>query len=82
MLALVALMVVALAIGHALGGPDPDDRTALAVACATRHVGLAVLVASAFPGIHTMTVIAAYAIASLLVSIPYLAWRRRRTDVA
>jgi hypothetical protein len=36
-----------------------------------------VLVASAFPGIRTLTIVAAYAIASLLVSLPYLAWRRR-----
>lgn len=77
MVALVALMMVALAIGHACGGPTEDDRTTLAVACATRHVGLAVLVASAFPGIRTVAVITAYAIASLMVSLPYLAWRRR-----
>jgi BASS family bile acid:Na+ symporter len=81
MLALVSLMTVALAVGHLLGGPTEDDRTALAIACATRHVGLAVLVASAFPGLRTVAVIAAYTIASLLVSIPYLAWRRRKEVV-
>jgi len=77
MLALVSFMVVALAIGHTLGGPTEDDRTALAIACATRHVGLAVLVAATFPGIRTIAVVVAYSIASLLVSLPYLAWRRR-----
>jgi BASS family bile acid:Na+ symporter len=77
MAALVALMIVALAIGHWLGGPTEDDRTALAIACATRHVGLAVLVAASFPGLRTVAVVAAYSVASLLVSIPYLAWRRR-----
>jgi BASS family bile acid:Na+ symporter len=79
MLALVSFMVVALAIGHTLGGPTEDDRTALAIACATRHVGLAVLVAAAFPGLRTIAVLVAYSIASLLVSAPYLAWRRRRS---
>jgi bile acid:Na+ symporter, BASS family len=82
MLALVSLMTVALAVGHLLGGPTEDDRTALAIACATRHVGIAVLVASAFPGLRTVAVIAAYTIASLLVSVPYLAWRRRKETAA
>ena len=79
MLALLALMGGALVIGHWLGGPTADDRTALAVACATRHVGVAVLVASAFPGARTVAMIAAYALASALVSIPYLRWRRKRS---
>jgi len=39
--------------------------------------GLAVLVAATFPGIRTIAVVVAYSIASLLVSLPYLAWRRR-----
>jgi BASS family bile acid:Na+ symporter len=78
MTTLVGLMVIALAIGHALGGPSPDERTALAIACATRHIGIAVLVATAFRGPRTMVMIAAYIVASALVSIPYLQWRRRK----
>jgi len=76
--ALVALMLAALAIGHLLGGPTADDRTALAIACATRHIGIAVLVATAFPGPRTAVLIAVYVVASALVSIPYLKWRRAR----
>lgn len=76
MLSLVLLLLAALAIGHAMGGPAADDRTALAIACATRHVGLAVLVASSFPGPKTTVLIAAYIVASAAVSIPYLKWRR------
>ena len=49
LLALAAATFVALAIGHAFGGPHPDDRTALAVSCATRHVGIALLAASTAP---------------------------------
>jgi predicted Na+-dependent transporter len=79
MVALLALMAAALAIGHWLGGPTEDDRTTLAVACATRHIGVAVLVASAFPGTRTVAMIAAYSLASALASIPYLRWRRRRS---
>ena len=33
----------ALAIGHLLGGPDPRERTSLAIATVTRHPGLALL---------------------------------------
>jgi predicted Na+-dependent transporter len=74
--ALVLLMLIALAIGHLLGGPSGDDRTALAIACATRHIGIAVLVAAAFPGPGTAVLIAGYVVTSALVSIPYLEWRR------
>lgn len=76
--ALGALLVAALAIGHALGGPEPADRTALAIACATRHVGLAVLVASAFPGPKTTVLIGSYIVASAIVTIPYLRSRKAR----
>ncbi len=74
--ALVALLLAALAIGHVLGGPLPDDRTALAVACSTRHIGLAVLVASSFPGSRSAVLVAVYILVSLLVTLPYLRWRR------
>lgn len=76
--ALVTLLVVSLAIGHALGGPEPDDRTALAVACATRHIGLAVVVASSFPGDNTLILLGVYLVTSLAVTLPYLRWRQRR----
>jgi hypothetical protein len=76
--ALVLLMVTALAIGYTLGGPDPDDRTALAVACATRHLGIAVLVATSFPGPRIVVLISAYIVISLAVSVPYLRWRKRQ----
>ena len=82
--ALVILMIIAAAIGHVLGGPDPDNRTALAIACCTRHLGLAVIVASTFRGPRALVLLAAYIFCSSLVSIPYLYWRRhrQRLDVA
>jgi bile acid:Na+ symporter, BASS family len=75
-LALMALVAMALAVGHVLGGPSADDRTALAVACASRHIGIAVLVAASLPGPRTAVIIAVYIVASALVSVPYLRWRR------
>lgn len=80
LLALLTLMLAALVVGHLLGGPRPDDRTALAVACATRHIGVATLVATAFPGVRTLVLVGAYTLCSAGVSLPYLFWRRRLTD--
>jgi BASS family bile acid:Na+ symporter len=77
LLSLVGMTAVAMAIGHAMGGPDRDDRTALAVSCATRHVGIAMLAASTVPGPRTAAFVLAYALASAAVSIPYLRWRGR-----
>jgi BASS family bile acid:Na+ symporter len=74
--ALLALLTIALAIGHWLGGPEPADRTTLAIACATRHIGVALLVATTFPGPRTAVLIATYLLCSLAVSVPYLRWRR------
>jgi BASS family bile acid:Na+ symporter len=48
------------------------------MARATRHVGVAVLVASAFPGPRTMVLIGAYLLSSAIVTVPYLRWRRAR----
>ena len=75
LLALGALAVVATAIGHLVGGPDPGERTALGVACAARHVGIAMLAASATPDKATIALVLAYLLVAALVSIPYLKWR-------
>ncbi len=75
--ALTLMMLVSLAIGHMLGGPMRDEQTTLAISCATRHVGIALIVATAFQGPRTVTAISAYLIASLLVTIPYLQFRLR-----
>ena len=77
--ALAGTTVVALGIGHALGGPDREDRTALAVSCATRHVGVAMLAASAVPGPRTIALVLAYLVCAAAVTLPYLRWRARGT---
>ena len=76
-LALVGLMVFALFIGQLLGGPSPGDRTALAIACATRHVGIALIVATEFDGVRTAVLVVAYFVTAFIVSSIYLIWRRR-----
>lgn len=76
---LILAMLLAIAVGHLLGGPGPDNRTVLAVACATRHIGIAVLVAGAFPNSNTLAVVLAYSLASAAVSVPYLFWRNKQS---
>jgi bile acid:Na+ symporter, BASS family len=79
--ALLLLLVIAASIGHLLGGPPPEDRTTLAIACATRHIGIAVVVATTFRGPRTLVLLAAFVVASALVSISYLRWRRAQKAV-
>ncbi len=74
-LTLAAVILVALAIGHGLGGPVPEDRTALAIACGTRHLGIALLVAASLPGPRAAVMVAFYILTSAVISIPYLRWR-------
>ncbi len=74
---LAGVVVAAITIGHLLGGPMADERTALAIACATRHLGIAVLVAASLPGPGTAVIVSFYILTSALLSFPYLVWRRR-----
>lgn len=74
LLALAGMAVVALAIGHGMGGPDPGDRKALAVSCTTRHVGITMLAASAVQGAQTAALVLAYLVAAALVTVVYLKW--------
>ncbi|SAK82877.1 Sodium Bile acid symporter family protein [Caballeronia catudaia] len=81
-LSLAMLMVIAMFIGHLLGGPDPDNRTALAIASAMRHVGIALIVAGEFVGVRTLVLVVAYFVTAFFVSSVYLSWRRRSAAVA
>jgi BASS family bile acid:Na+ symporter len=46
MVSILILVVVAIAIGHSVGGPDPHDRSTLAFASAMRHPGVAMAIAT------------------------------------
>lgn len=45
LLAILTVVGIGLVAGHLLGGPDPDDRRALAIASAMRHPGVALAIA-------------------------------------
>jgi BASS family bile acid:Na+ symporter len=78
-LVLVAFSLIGLLVGHLLGGPDPDDRTVLALATSTRHPGVAITLASiAFPDERAvLAVVLWHLIVGAIVCVPYVRWRRR-----
>jgi bile acid:Na+ symporter, BASS family len=80
LLAIVAFIVVGLALGHLLGGPEPEDRTVLALATATRHPGVALVIAAGiFPDEKLVApALLLYLLVGAIASAPYVMWRKRR----
>jgi predicted Na+-dependent transporter len=76
-LAAATTTLLAIAVGHLLGGPDAATRTATAISSAARNPGLALFVATinnASPAIEATVL--AYLIVSAATLIPYVAWRK------
>jgi BASS family bile acid:Na+ symporter len=72
--------LVGLAVGHILGGPEPDNRTDLALATCARHPGIALAIATLnFPDrkAEVMALIICHLIIGAVVAIPYNIWRKR-----
>ena len=78
LVAFCAFTIAAILAGHLFGGPDPSDRNSLAIACASRHIGLALLIAANAPSRRALELVVAYLLASAVVSIPYVLWIKRR----
>jgi len=77
-LAIIGLTGAALAIGHAMGAPAADTRTAVAMASAMRNPGLALLVAAANNAAPEMiATIMACALWSAVTVTPYAVWRAK-----
>jgi BASS family bile acid:Na+ symporter len=80
LLAIIAFVLVGLAAGHLLGGPAASTRSVLALATATRHPGVALIIATVnFPD-DKQTILPAlllYLLVSTVVSVPYVIWRKR-----
>jgi BASS family bile acid:Na+ symporter len=82
LLAIVLFSLVNLGIGHALGGPIPENRTVLAISTANRHPAVALVIAGAVakePALVSAAVLL-YVLVSAFVMIPYVNWRRRTHD--
>ena len=77
--ATVALVtLLALALGHLLGGPDQTTRTATAISCAARNPGLALLIVTlnGAPPLVTRAVLAYFVVAAITAT-PCALWRQR-----
>jgi BASS family bile acid:Na+ symporter len=79
LIAVVVTACIGLFVGHVLGGPDPEQRTVLALATASRHPGVALAIASA--GFPDQRLAPAAVLLAVLVDVaataPYSAWRAR-----
>jgi BASS family bile acid:Na+ symporter len=84
LVAIVTFLLVALLIGHFLGGPKPENRAALAMATASRHPGIAIALSVAnFPQEKlAMPAVLLYLLVNVGVSIPYHLWTKRQTPIA
>jgi BASS family bile acid:Na+ symporter len=79
LIAAFALSVLGLLVGHVLGGRNPQNRTVLALATASRHPGVALMVAgTSFQAqrLVTASVLLVF-IVSMIAAAPYAAWRKR-----
>ena len=79
-LVIVAIVVVGLIVGHVLGGPNEGDRTALAMATASRHPAVALAVATS--GTLTERSRSSRSSCSICWSRPWSRFRTRSGDTA
>jgi BASS family bile acid:Na+ symporter len=79
-LSFAAFVAVGTVTGHLLGGPQADERGVLALACGSRHPGIALAIAHAnFPDDkNVLPAVLLYLVIAALVAAPYLQGIRRR----
>jgi bile acid:Na+ symporter, BASS family len=85
LLAFIVFALIALAVGHLLGGAHRDNRTVLALSSAARHPGVAIAIGVAlFPDHKKVLVVAVllYLIVSSITSLPYTRWRKKLHELA
>jgi BASS family bile acid:Na+ symporter len=79
LLAMVAFVAAGLAIGHVMGGPEPDNSVVLAIACVKRNPGIAIAIATQnFPEESFAPTVIMYALVAGLLTTPYVRWIGRR----
>ena len=77
--AILLMVAVSLTIGHLLGGPRRDQRSALATACIARNLGLALFIAELSDyGQHFIPTILTYMILGGLLAVPYAIWSKHQ----
>ena len=78
-LAIVAIAIIGLGVGHALGGPDPKDQPVLALATASRHPAVAIAIASSmFPEAKLApAAVVLTLLVTAIATIPYQKWAKK-----
>jgi BASS family bile acid:Na+ symporter len=75
LLTMAVVVIIALAGGHLLGGPDREDRGTLAIASAVRHPGIAMMLANAnFADKRVTAAVLLFMLVGLVVGVPYKRW--------
>jgi bile acid:Na+ symporter, BASS family len=78
-IATVLTTLGAIAVGHAVGGPDRATRTAVAISSSARNPGLALLVVAVNGApLGVRIAVLSYIVVSALTILPYMFWRRRQ----
>jgi predicted Na+-dependent transporter len=77
---MAVMVLAALAIGYLVAGPEPRERTTLALVTSMRNPGLALLFATTYgaglPGLKLAVL--SYLLVTVLLSVPFLRWQRQR----
>jgi BASS family bile acid:Na+ symporter len=77
--AMIAICLVGLTAGHLLGGPELPNRAALAVSSATRHPGIALMIAGInFDDKAITAAIILFMLTQVATAIPYKLWVKRQ----
>jgi BASS family bile acid:Na+ symporter len=83
LLAIILFTVIGLAVGHAMGGPDPDHSVVLALSASSRHPMIAYAIASAnYPELRFGGTIVLALLVNGVVGALYLAWQRKQHPVS
>ena len=80
LVAIAAIILFGMFVGHLLGGPDAGNRGALALATSARHPGLAIALSTMnFPHDREAIIAAVllFLLANLVLTLPYALWLRR-----
>jgi BASS family bile acid:Na+ symporter len=77
--AITGFIVAGLLVGHVIGGPEPGNRTTLALFTADRHPLIAMAIATSnFPQEKlVLPTVLLYLLVNALISSVYLSWRRK-----
>lgn len=79
LVSILIFILTGLIVGHLLGGPVVEDRTVLALTTSTRHPGIAIVIClTVMPEKKlAVAVILLYLIINVIVSLPYIKWRKK-----